>query len=154
MTVGDINSEPLSIHKVVPRNEIRKEVEKLLDLVHLPKDAYRRYPHQFSGGQRQRVGIARALAPRPQILICDESVSALDVSVQAQILNLLKELQTEFSLSYLFISHDLSVVHYISDSVLVMQSGKIVEAGEARQVLEAPQHPYTTRLIESMPRMK
>ncbi len=151
MTIGDMLMEPLRMHNIVPANELKKEAQRLLDLVHLPTDSMKRYPHQFSGGQRQRVGIARALALRPQLVICDESVSALDVSVQAQILNLLKELQAEFDLSYLFISHDLSVVHYISDRVMVMQAGKIVEAGEATQVLQQPENDYTKRLIAAMP---
>lgn len=151
MSIGDALMEPLRVHGIVPKKDLRKEAQRLLDLVHLPADSMKRYPHQFSGGQRQRIGIARALALRPQLLICDESVSALDVSVQAQILNLLKELQQEFDLSYLFISHDLSVVHYISDRVLVMQSGKIVEAGNATDVLHHPRHAYTQRLIAAMP---
>lgn len=151
MSIGDMLMEPLMVHNIVPRSERRKEALRLLDLVQLPADSMQRYPHQFSGGQRQRLGIARALAVRPQLLICDESVSALDVSVQAQILNLLKELQQEFNLSYLFISHDLNVVHYISDRVMVMQSGKIVEAGNAEQVLKHPADDYTKRLIEAMP---
>ncbi|MBZ0097700.1 MAG: ABC transporter ATP-binding protein [Taibaiella sp.] len=151
MSIGDMLMEPLMVHNIVPRSERRKEALRLLDLVQLPADSMQRYPHQFSGGQRQRLGIARALAVRPQLLICDESVSALDVSVQAQILNLLKELQQEFNLSYLFISHDLNVVHYISDRVMVMQSGKIVEAGTAEQVLKHPADDYTKRLIKAMP---
>lgn len=151
MSVGDMLMEPLTIHKVVPRNERRKEAARLLDLVQLPADSIKRYPHQFSGGQRQRLGIARALAVRPQLMICDESVSALDVSVQAQILNLLKDLQAEFNLTYLFISHDLNVVHYISDRVMVMQAGKLVEQGEATQVLKTPTHDYTKKLIDAMP---
>lgn len=151
MSIGDMLMEPLSVHNIVPRSELKKEALRLLDLVQLPADSMQRYPHQFSGGQRQRLGIARALAVRPQVLICDESVSALDVSVQAQILNLLKDLQREFNLSYLFISHDLNVVHYISDRVMVMQSGMIVEAGPAEQVLKHPAVDYTKRLIEAMP---
>lgn len=151
MSVGDMLMEPLTIHKVVPRSERRKEAKRLLELVQLPADSMKRYPHQFSGGQRQRLGIARALAVRPELIICDESVSALDVSVQAQILNLLKDLQSEFNLTYLFISHDLNVVHYISDRVMVMQAGKIVEAGKATQVLKAPVHDYTKKLVEAMP---
>lgn len=151
MSIGDMLAEPLRIHNIVPAKDVKKEVARLLDLVQLPADAAKRYPHQFSGGQRQRIGIARALALRPQLLICDESVSALDVSIQAQILNLLKELQHEFQLSYLFISHDLNVVHYISDRVMVMKSGHIVESGEAEQVLKHPQNIYTKKLIEAMP---
>lgn len=151
MSIGDMLMEPLMVHNIVSRSGRRKEALRLLDIVQLPADSMQRYPHQFSGGQRQRLGIARALAVRPQLLICDESVSALDVSVQAQILNLLKELQQEFNLSYLFISHDLNVVHYISDRVMVMQSGKIVEAGTAEQVLKHPADDYTKRLIEAMP---
>lgn len=151
MTIGDMLAEPLRVHHIVPARELQKEARRLLDLVQLPADALKRYPHQFSGGQRQRIGIARALALRPELLICDESVSALDVSVQAQILNLLKELQHEFQLTYLFISHDLCVVHYISDHVMVMQAGKIVESGNAEQVLKHPKDAYTQKLINSMP---
>ncbi len=150
MTIGDALMEPLMVHSIVPKNELRKEALRLLDLVQLPEDALNRYPHQFSGGQRQRIGIARALALRPELLICDESVSALDVSIQAQILNLLKDLQQELQLTYLFISHDLAVVHYISDRVMVMQAGKIVESGEAGQVLQQPKDEYTKRLVEAV----
>jgi peptide/nickel transport system ATP-binding protein len=153
MTIGDMLIEPMRVHDIVPSNELKKEAQRLLDLVHLPADSMKRYPHQFSGGQRQRIGIARALALRPKLLICDESVSALDVSVQAQILNLLKELQQEFQLSYLFISHDLSIVHYISDRVMVMQAGEIVESGNAEQVMKQPANDYTKRLIQAMPKM-
>ncbi len=151
MSIGDAIAEPLKVHGIVAYSLLKQEVKRLLDLVHLPEDSYKRYPHQFSGGQRQRIGIARALALRPELLICDESISALDVSVQAQILNLLKELQQEFGLTYLFISHDLNVVHYISDRVMVMQAGKIVESGDAEQVLKQPQNEYTKRLIDTMP---
>lgn len=151
MSIGDMLLEPLTVHNIVPRVERKKEVLKLLDMVQLPADSVHRYPHQFSGGQRQRLGIARALSVRPELLICDESVSALDVSVQAQILNLLKDLQQEFNLSYLFISHDLNVVHYISDRVMVMQQGKIVETGKAEQVLKTPVDEYTKKLIAAMP---
>lgn len=151
MTVGDMLMEPMRTHNIVPRSELQKEARRLLDLVQLPADSMKRYAHQFSGGQRQRIGIARALGLRPQLMICDESVSALDVSVQAQILNLLKDLQREFNLTYLFISHDLNVVHYISHRVMVMQAGHIVEAGEATQVLQQPHNDYTKRLIAAMP---
>ncbi len=151
ITIGDMLMEPLLIHGIVPKAELQKEAMRLLDLVQMSAESFHRYPHQFSGGQRQRIGIARALALRPQLLICDESVSALDVSIQAQILNLLKDLQQEFALTFLFISHDLSVVHYISDRVMVMQAGKIVESGEAGQVLRAPGNEYTKRLVAAMP---
>lgn len=151
MSIGDMLTEPLAIHNIVPQAERKKEAQRLLDCVQLPADSMKRYPHQFSGGQRQRLGIARALAVRPKMLLCDESVSALDVSVQAQILNLLKDLQAEFNLTYLFISHDLNVVHYISDRVMVMQSGKIVETGDATQVLQHPTDDYTKKLISAMP---
>lgn len=154
MTIGDMLAEPMRKHNTVSSSEVAKEARRLLDLVQLPANAIDRYPHEFSGGQRQRVGIARALSLKPKLLICDESVSALDVSVQAQILNLLKELQHEFHLSYLFISHDLSVVHYISDRVMVMQAGEIVESGDASQVMMHPQHPYTRRLIDAMPELR
>ncbi len=154
MTIGDMLMEPLRVHNIVPTSDLKKEAQRLLDIVHLPSDSLKRYPHQFSGGQRQRLGIARALSLRPKLIICDESVSALDVSVQAQILNLLKELQQEFQLSYLFISHDLSVVHYISDRVMVMQAGKIVESGEAEQVLKRPENEYTRKLISAIPEMR
>jgi len=151
MTIGDALGEPLMVHKMVPKNEMQKEARRLLDIVQLPAEAMHRYPHQFSGGQRQRIGIARALALRPQLLICDEIVSSLDVSIQALVLNLLKDLQREFDLTYLFISHDLAVVHYFSDKVMVMQAGKIIEQGYAEEVLLRPKEPYTQRLIDAMP---
>lgn len=151
MTVGDMLMEPMKVNQIVPTGELKKEARRLLDLVQLPGDSMNRYPHQFSGGQRQRIGIARALSLRPELMICDESVSALDVSVQAQILNLLKDLQAQFGLTYLFISHDLNVVHYMSDRVLVMQKGHIVERGEATDVLQHPVNDYTKRLIAAMP---
>ncbi len=150
MTIGDALMEPLMVHNIVPKAELGKEALRLLGLVQLPADALNRYPHQFSGGQRQRIGIARALALRPGLLICDESVSALDVSIQAQILNLLKDLQQELQLTYLFISHDLAVVHYISDRVMVMRAGKIVESGDAGQVLKQPNDEYTKRLVAAV----
>ncbi|MDI9319479.1 MAG: ABC transporter ATP-binding protein [Phycisphaerales bacterium] len=152
-SIGDAITEPLRIHHLATTKDRHLEAERLLDWVQLPKDAAKRYPHQFSGGQRQRIGIARALALQPKILICDESVSALDVSVQAQILNLLKELQYELGLSYLFITHDLSVVHYMADEILVMEKGLIVERGTPDDILWAPQHTYTQRLIAAMPQM-
>jgi len=150
ITIGDMLTEPLRIHGIAAGSALVQEAKRLLDLVQLPSTALNKYPHEFSGGQRQRIGIARALAPRPEILICDESVSALDVSIQAQVLNLLKDLQSEFSLTYLFIAHDLAVVHYISDRVMVMQSGIIVESGTADQVLKHPTDDYTKRLIAAI----
>jgi peptide/nickel transport system ATP-binding protein len=150
MTIGQAIMEPLLVHGIVPRLQLRQEALRLLDLVQLPASAIDRYPHQFSGGQRQRIGIARALSLRPELLICDESVSALDVSIQAQILNLLKDLRAEFGLTYLFISHDLAVVHYISDRILIMQAGKIVETGTAAEVMHHPREVYTQKLINAM----
>lgn len=150
-TVGDILEEPFIIHHI-GSPEIRKaEVKKLLNRVGLDKNAINRFPHEFSGGQRQRIGIARAIALKPKMIICDEPVSALDVSIQSQILNLLLELQEEMNLSYLFIAHDLSVVKHISDRIAVMYLGKIVEFTDADTLYESPLHPYTHALISAIP---
>ena len=152
MTVGDIVGEPFEIHPdVVPKNKRASRVQELLELVGLSPDSINRYPHQFSGGQRQRIGIARGLALNPEIIICDEPVSALDVSVQAQVMNLLDKLQRELGLSYIFIAHDLSVVRHISDRVGVMYLGRFAELGDDKEIYEQPGHPYTQALLSAVP---
>lgn len=151
MTVMDIVGEPLIIHKVAQGKEIEDRVRTLLKIVGLNPRYMRRYPHEFSGGQRQRIGIARALALNPRLVIADEPVSALDVSVQAQVINLLEDLQVQFNLTYLFIAHDLSVVYHISNRIAVMYVGKIMEVGQAEEVYQGPRHPYTEALMSAVP---
>jgi len=158
--VEDVIAEPLLIHgklaggsRALTKLEIAQQVSKLLRAVGLDESARTRYPHEFSGGQRQRIGIARALALRPKFIVCDEPVSALDVSVGAQIVNLLAHLQRDFGLTYLFISHSMPVVRYLSTRIAVMYRGKIVEVGDARQVAESPAHPYTRTLLQATPQL-
>jgi oligopeptide/dipeptide ABC transporter ATP-binding protein len=149
--VGFIIGEPLEVHGIGTSAEIKRRVQELLEIVGLNPEHYNRFPHEFSGGQRQRIGIARALAVNPKLIVCDEPVSALDVSVQAQILNLLKDLQKEFELSYVFIAHDLNVVRYVSDRVMVMYLGKPAEFARGADLYTAPKHPYTGALLSAVP---
>jgi oligopeptide transport system ATP-binding protein len=149
--VGFIVAEALEVHNLGTPAERKRRVQELLEVVGLNAEHYNRFPHEFSGGQRQRIGIARALAVNPKLIVCDEPVSALDVSIQAQILNLLKDLQHEFGLTYLFIAHDLNVVRYISDRVLVMYLGKVAETAPRDQLYAAPKHPYTGALLSAVP---
>ena len=150
MTVGQIIGAPYRIHKT--EGDTKKRVEELMDRVGLNPEHYNRYPHEFSGGQRQRIGVARALALRPKVIICDEPVSALDVSIQAQILNLLEDLQDEYKLTYVFISHDLGVVRHVSDRIAVMYLGRIVELAPADEIYSNPKHPYTAALLSAVPK--
>jgi oligopeptide/dipeptide ABC transporter ATP-binding protein len=151
MTVGQVLEEPLVVHHLVPPRERQARVRQLLDAVGMPATSVHRYPHEFSGGQRQRIAIARAIIGNPEFVVCDEPVSALDLSVQAQVLNLLVRLRAERGLSYLFVSHDLGVVRYLSDDIVVMHAGRIVERGPAAVVGTAPTHPYTRALIAAAP---
>ena len=150
-TVGDILAEPVKVHNIVPPDQVKEYVLKIMEQCGLRDYYYERYPHEFSGGQRQRICIARALAVNPQLVVCDEPVSALDVSIQAQIINLLKKIQIERKLTYLFISHDLSVVKYISDKIGVMYLGSMVEFGEKDKIFDNPLHPYTVALFSAVP---
>jgi len=152
ITVGNTISEALVVHRVAKGADLRERVDSLLEKVGMRPEVANRFPHEFSGGQRQRIGIARALALHPKFIVCDEAVSALDVSIQAQIINLLKDLQAELGLSYLFIAHDLSVVKYLSDRIAVMYLGRIVETGTTREIFAHPAHPYTKALLSAVPR--
>jgi oligopeptide/dipeptide ABC transporter ATP-binding protein len=151
MTVGNIISEPIRVHKILPKDAIKARVAELMELCGLNPKFIRRYPHEFSGGQRQRIGIARALAADPELIVCDEPISALDVSIQAQIMNLMGDLQKELGLTYVFIAHDLSAVRHISDRIAVMYLGRIVEVADAESLYANPSHPYTKALISAVP---
>lgn len=151
MTVGSIISEAVKVHNIVPKEEVQSYVLKIMEQCGLQPSYYDRYPHEFSGGQRQRICIARALAVKPKLVICDEPVSALDVSIQAQVINLLKKLQNEMDLTYVFISHDLSVVKYITDQILVMYLGNMMEYGDTDEIFDNPLHPYTKALFSAVP---
>ncbi|HEX6128154.1 MAG TPA: oligopeptide/dipeptide ABC transporter ATP-binding protein [Candidatus Limnocylindria bacterium] len=151
MTIGSMLAEPLRVHRIARGADARKRVQDLIEMVGLPRNAVNRYPHEFSGGQRQRAGIARALAVRPEFIAADEAVSALDVSIQAQIINLLADLQRELNLTYLFIAHDLSVVRHISDRIAVMYLGEVVELSPSRELYHRPLHPYTVALVSAVP---
>ena len=151
-TIGQLLMEPLQVHGIgASESERRDTVYRLLEEVGLPEVSFFKYPHEFSGGQRQRIAIARCLTMKPDVLICDEAVSALDVSIQAQVLNLLQDLQDEHHMSYIFISHDLAVVKYMADQVMVMNEGKVVEVANSDDIYRNPQHPYTKKLLSSIP---
>lgn len=149
--IYEILSQPMLYHKISTKDTVEKDILKILDMVGLPKNTLGRYPHEFSGGQRQRIGIAKALSLNPEFIVCDEPVSALDVSIQAQILNLLKSLQKELHLTLLFVGHGLGAVHYVSDRIAVMYLGKIVEIGDAKEIFSHPAHPYTQALLQAAP---
>ncbi len=151
MTVGDIIAEPIRRHRIVPRRQVPRRVQELMETVGLSPRYVKRYPHEFSGGQRQRIGVARALAVEPDFIVCDEPISALDVSIQAQILNLMSDLQRQFNLTYLFIAHDLAAVRHISDRIAVMYLGRIVEIADWRAIYDTPRHPYTQALLSAVP---
>jgi oligopeptide/dipeptide ABC transporter ATP-binding protein len=151
MTVEEIIAEPLKVHGIASKSDRRHRIQELMDLVGLDPRYIRRYPHEFSGGQRQRIGIARALATRPKFIVCDEPVSALDVSIQAQILNLLEDLQDDFGLTYLFIAHDVAAVRHLSDRIAVMYLGNLAEVADSETLYENPLHPYTESLMSAVP---